>query len=53
MAALEESGVILNTGSKSGCTGHYKLNADHENFDTRGRYVDDKDPARKVSEARR
>lgn len=48
MAALVESGVIVNTGDKSGCAGHYKLNVDHENFDSRGRYVDDKDPVRKV-----
>ena len=24
VAALEESGAILNTGPKSGCAGHYK-----------------------------
>ena len=49
VAALEASGVIVNTGRGSGGAGHYKFNVDYENFDTRGRYLDDKDPAKRVS----
>ena len=49
VAALEESGAIVNAGDKSGCAGQYKINVDHENFDSRGRYVDDTDPVTKVS----
>ena len=49
VAALEGSGFIVNTGRGSGGAGHYQLNVDYENFDTRGRYLDDKDPAKRVS----